>query len=112
MHLSGGNFTRRYYVPALEKAGITDATFHTLRHTFASRLAMKGVPLHTIGKLIGDVTPKMVQRYSHLAEAHLQEAVSRLVPDPPVAEGINSHNSQFASSQEPIADEKAGPEQE
>ena len=39
---------------AVTKAGIEKhVTFHTLRHTFASHLAMAGVDLYTISKLLG-----------------------------------------------------------
>jgi len=55
-------------------------TWHCNRHTFASRLVMAGVDLRTVQALGGWRTLAMVQRYSHLAPAHLQEAVERLVP--------------------------------
>ncbi len=54
--------------------------WHSNRHTFASRLAMKGVDLMTIKELGGWKTLAMVQRYAHLAPSHLQQAVERLVP--------------------------------
>lgn len=40
--------------------------FHTLRHTFASWLAIEGVPLYVIGQLLGHKTLAMTARYSHL----------------------------------------------
>ncbi len=50
--------------------GVTDprekVVFHTLRHTFCSWLAMKGVPLHVIKELAGHKTLQMTERYSHL----------------------------------------------
>lgn len=50
--------------------GITDrrqrVVFHTLRHTFASWLALEGVPLYVIGELLGHKTLEMTKRYSHL----------------------------------------------
>jgi site-specific recombinase XerD len=55
-------------------------TWHANRHTFASRLVMKGVDLRTVQELGGWKTLSMVQRYSHLAPSHLQAAVERLVP--------------------------------
>ena len=55
-------------------------TWHCNRHTFASRLIMAGVDLRSVQTLGGWRTLAMVQRYSHLAPAHLQEAVERLVP--------------------------------
>ena len=55
-------------------------TWHSNRHTFASRLVMAGVDLRTVQELGGWKTLSMVQRYSHLAPGHLQSAVDRLVP--------------------------------
>ncbi len=57
-------------------------TWHCNRHTFASRLVMAGVDLRTVQVLGGWRTLAMVQRYSHLAPAHLQDAVERLVTTP------------------------------
>src|SRR5262245_41238211 len=53
-------------------------TFHTLRHTFASRLVMAGVDLLTVRDLGGWNRLEMVERYSHLAPAHKRAAVERL----------------------------------
>jgi len=41
--------------------------FHSLRHTFASWLAIQGSPLLTISKLMGHRSLAMVQRYAHLS---------------------------------------------
>jgi len=50
--------------------GVTDArdkvVFHTLRHTFASWLAISGTPLHVIKELMGHKSISMTERYSHL----------------------------------------------
>lgn len=53
-------------------------TIHSLRHTFASHLVMKGVDLATIKNLMGhsDIDTTMI--YSHLTEKHVDEAVDRL----------------------------------
>ena len=59
-------------------AGLADFTWHCLRHTFASRLAMAGVDLRTIQELMGHKTIAMTCRYAHLAESHKLAAVERL----------------------------------
>jgi len=52
--------------------------FHTLRHTFASWLAIDGVPLYTISKLMGHASLEMTQRYAHLCPDVKQEAVAKI----------------------------------
>lgn len=49
--------------------------FHTLRHTFCSWLAMKGVPLYTIGELVGHSTVDMTKRYAKLSPDTKREAL-------------------------------------
>ncbi len=74
------NFYRRVFIPAVKKAGLEGICWHTLRHTFASRLVMKGVDLRTVQELMGHKTIAMTQRYAHLSPRHLLDAVNRLVP--------------------------------
>lgn len=69
---------RKSFDGALKLAKIGDFHFHDLRHTFASHLVMKGSDLRTVQQLMGHKDIKMTMRYSHLSEAHLQEAVSKL----------------------------------
>ena len=52
---------------------IDKVVFHTLRHTFASYLAIKGVDLYRIAKLLGDTFQVVEKRYAHLQPKHLQE---------------------------------------
>lgn len=59
----------------------TGVSPHTLRHSFASRLAMAGVDLRTIQDLGGWSDLSMVQRYSHLSPTHKREAIERIVPE-------------------------------
>jgi integrase len=56
---------------ALKVAGITDFHWHDLRHTAASYLAMSGVSLLEIAKVLGHRTLQMVARYSHLSDEHI-----------------------------------------
>jgi integrase len=52
--------------------------FHTLRHSYASRLVMENVDLYTVQKLMGHSTISMTERYSHPAPDHLKKAVNVL----------------------------------
>jgi integrase len=58
--------------------GITHVRFHDLRHTYASWLVEAGVPLHTVGALLGHSSPTMTARYAHLAPDTLAAAVATL----------------------------------
>ena len=71
---------------AKEKAGLKDITIHTLRHTYASHLANKGIPLLTIRDLLGHTDIKTTTIYAHLSNEHLQEAVKQ------IDYGINASN--------------------
>ena len=53
-------------------------TWHCLRHTIASRLAMAGVDLLVIKELGGWKTLAMVTRYAHLSPGRLREGIERL----------------------------------
>ncbi len=54
---------------ALKHAGISREEgrvgWHDLRHTYASHLAMRGVPLKVLQELMGHVTIEMTERYAH-----------------------------------------------
>jgi integrase len=70
---------RKPWEAALSRAGIHNFHWHDLRHTFASRLTMSGVPAQVIMELMGHSSLSMVLRYSHLSPSHRHEAVGRLV---------------------------------
>ena len=53
-------------------------TYHSLRHTFASHLALGGESLYTLADLLGHRTLQMVKRYSHLTQGHRQKAINGL----------------------------------
>jgi integrase len=69
---------RGWFLAAIERARINDYTWHCNRHTFASRLVMAGVDLHTVGELLGHRTAQMTKRYAHLSVNHKQAAVERI----------------------------------
>ncbi|MFN0304495.1 MAG: site-specific integrase [Burkholderiales bacterium] len=63
---------------ALKRAGIKDFTFHDLRHTAASYLAMSGASLSDIAAVLGHKTLAMVKRYSHVSEQHTAGVLERM----------------------------------
>lgn len=69
---------KRDWSEALDSAKIRDFRFHDLRHTAASWMAQAGVPLYTIGKVLGHSTSKVTERYSHLHPDHLRSATEAL----------------------------------
>jgi site-specific recombinase XerD len=60
----------------LTKAGIAGASWHVLRHTFASRLLQNGIDIVTGSKLLGHSTIQTTMRYLHLAKTAMREAVN------------------------------------
>lgn len=72
--ISASNFRYRCFAPALEKARIKGATFHTLRHTHASQLLAAGVNVQVVAERLGhsSVTTTM-DIYAHLLPT-LQDA--------------------------------------
>ncbi len=62
----------------LNSLGIKGASFHTLRHTFASHLAMAGVGLYTISKRMRHSNTKMTEIYTHLSKENDENATDIL----------------------------------
>ena len=75
--MQGRHFVVKIFAPSLEAAKIEGTTWHTLRHTFASRAVMAGVDIRTVQELMGHSTITMTMRYAHLSPAHLRAAVNR-----------------------------------
>ena len=72
---------RRAFYEALRKAGIENFKFHDLRHTFATRLAQRGIDIYKIAKLLGHEDIRMTQRYSHHSPESLRVGVEILEVD-------------------------------
>lgn len=71
-----------------EKAGLRKIGWHTLRHTFASHLVMRGVPLTAVKELLGHASITTTMRYSHLAPSMLRSAIDVLNPKSLAAENL------------------------
>jgi integrase len=70
------------FTNALKKAGIKDFRFHDLRHTFASRLVMRGARLKAVQYLLGHKDIKMTMRYAHLSDDYKKKTVQLLDSQP------------------------------
>jgi integrase len=69
---------KKSFAKILEIAGITEFRWHDLRHTFASKLAQRGVPLNTIRDLLGHGSLTMTLRYAHLGPDNRRAAIDLL----------------------------------
>jgi integrase len=60
---------------------IPAASFHTLRHTYASLMVMDGVPLMVVARNLGHADTRMVEKhYGHLATSYIREAIRSAKP--------------------------------
>jgi len=63
----------------VRKAKLNDKlSFHSLRHTFASKLVQSGVSIYVVSKLLGHADIKTTEIYSHLRQDDLMMAVNKL----------------------------------
>lgn len=67
---------RHWFDDAIAEAKIKNFHWHDLRHTFASRLRMKGTPLEDIADLLGHKSLAMTRRYAHLGPNKLHAVVA------------------------------------
>ena len=76
------NHQVRPLLTACNLANIVPAiTFHILRHTYASLLAMAGVPLQAIAKVLGHADTRITeQHYAHLQPSFISEVVRAAFP--------------------------------
>ena len=63
-----------------KKAGLRKVGWHVLRHTFASHLAMRGVPIVAVKELLGHSNIVTTMRYAHVAPSTLRSAIDMLNP--------------------------------
>jgi integrase len=76
----------RTFQRAVDKLGLNrgvedirqKVVFHSLRHTFASWLAIQGTPILAIRDLLGHKTLAMTERYAHLIPDMKKQAISQL----------------------------------
>jgi integrase len=58
------------------------ATFHILRHSYASALAQRGVPMGVIATQLGHSDTRMTEKhYAHLAPSYVADTIRAALPD-------------------------------
>lgn len=71
---------------------VLDATglrfgIYDLRHTFATRMAERGMDLATLAAILGHSGIRVVQRYIHITQEHQRAAMRRFGAEPSVSHG-------------------------
>jgi site-specific recombinase XerD len=70
-------YVSKNFKRAIRLAKLNDRIhFHTLRHSFASRLVQKGAPIYIIKELLGHNDIRTTQIYSHLEFNNLRDVMS------------------------------------
>ena len=100
----GNAFYKKEFIPAVQKAGLDGVVWHTLRHTFCSRLVQAGIPLTTVQKLAGHKDYSTTLIYAHLSPGHLHDAVGILDKETKKAE----FESEPAPNPAPMENQKEG----
>lgn len=75
-----------FVLPRMQPANLSHAfeddrrdlpgSLHSLRHTFGTLLAVKGVKIMELKELMGHASIKTTEKYLHVAQDHLREAIS------------------------------------
>ncbi len=69
----------KYYQEVMEQAGIENANFHTLRHTFATRCIENGMDILMVAKTLGHSNVSTtLNKYSHLLPKHQKASMEKL----------------------------------
>jgi len=67
---------------AFRRAGLSDCTIHTLRHTHASRLIQNGINIYEVKSILGHADIKTTMRYAHLEQktvsSRARDVINRL----------------------------------
>ena len=81
---------------ACKRAKIKPAvSFHVLRHTHGSTLAMRGVPMGIIAEQLGHADTRMTEKhYAHLAPSYVADTIRAHFPNLGIARENNVRTMQ------------------
>jgi integrase len=71
-------FYRRAWENAVKRGGLSDVSFHTLRHCVGSYLVQAGIPLYVVSQILAHTKITTTQIYSHLYLDQLKDALETL----------------------------------
>lgn len=70
---------RRYFKTVLERAGLPDMKYHSLRHTFATRALEVGMDYKTLSEILGhSSTAITLDLYAHSLKEHKKNEMNKL----------------------------------
>lgn len=69
---------QKHWQIAKEACGFSHLHFHDLRHSAASEMINNDVDLYTVGKILGHKDASSTQRYAHLLNSKLSDAVNKI----------------------------------
>lgn len=69
---------RKAFLKVLEHSKIGKLRIHDLRHSFASFAIADGASLYLVSKLLGHANSRTTERYAHLSNDPLQDAVAKI----------------------------------
>jgi site-specific recombinase XerD len=99
---------RRWFEDACAAAKIDNFRWHDLRHTFASRLVMAGVPLRQVQRYLGHSTIVTTERYAHLSPEHERANIEKLVGKVPAESPSPTATKTAITELQPRAPKSAG----